>query len=174
MHQTRKAYTSPFDEMPISEQISEICYKRLVELAKVAYMAVNRANPLEERKESLKVEARYAEAHRQVKQHLNFYKTTIRNDIVPLAKITRHKSEYDWSQDQSTKDFRKLVSGQFTMLRERLKDYAELLMPAPDVPAFLSSLEKVYAREHDLLMNGRPGEGLAYYEFAPRYVESDF
>lgn len=176
MQQTRpKPFAPPFDGLPITEQISEIGYKRLLELAKCAYTAVNRAYPMEERKDNLKVDFRYQEAHRQVKQHLNFYKSAIRDGIVPFATLTRHKEAYDDSQDRSTQDFRKLVVGQFTMLRERLVDYADLIVPEEaDVKTFLLSLDKVFAREMKLLLDGEPGVGIAHYEAAPRYVIEDF
>jgi hypothetical protein len=91
-----------------------------------------------------------------------------------MTVVTRHKKPYDASQDESTKQLRKMLEVQIWMLKERLKDYADLLVPADEVPSFLSTLDKVYEQECKYLLEGEPGMGIAYYEFAPRYTEEDF
>jgi hypothetical protein len=179
MNQKRTPFVSPFDKLPLPTQVSEIGYNRLLELAKCAYMAINRAYPAEQRKANPKVEYRYAEAHTQVKQHLNFYKVNIRDRIVPFAEFIRHSIPYHDSQDgrvldQSTHDFRVLCEQQFRMLYERLVDYASLVLPEADCPSFLEALDKVYARELKLLLEGAPGIGLAHYEAKNRYTEDDY
>jgi hypothetical protein len=171
---TYRTQTLPFDKLTPAEQISEIGYKRLLELVKAAYHAINRAYPAELRKSTPKLEYRYQEAQKQAKQHLNFYKVNIRDVIVEFAVLTRHKTEYDASQDQSTQDFRKLVVAQFDMLKDRLADYAPIMVPEEDVPSFLSALELVYERERINLLEGEPPIGISHYEAAPRYTAEDF
>ena len=171
---TYRTQVLPFDKLTEGEQIAEIGYKRLLELAKAAYHAINRAYPAELRKNNPKLEYRYQEAHKQAKQHLNYYKVNIRDTIVGFAVLTRHAGPYDDSQDKSTQDFRLLVAAQFDMLRDRLADYAPILVPEEDVESFLAALELVYTRERKNLLEGPPPNGISHYEAAPRFTAEDF
>jgi hypothetical protein len=170
------SHASPdFDRLSLPEQVSEICYFRFLELAKCGYQAVNRANPRELRANNPEVEARYQEAHRQVKQHLYHHKMLVREHLIPLVKtFIRHATPFEAQDPSATKDFRGGVLVQFDMLRQRLEDYAELLMPSKDIPSFTATLARVFEREKDLLFNGKPGVGLANYEVIPRYEEKDY
>ena len=127
--------------------ISEAAYFSLLALAQVAYHCINRAYPLRERKTNRKVEDRYLDAFELTKSYMTFYKCVVRDDVLPLAKLKRHKGGYDALQDRPTTEFRRMVMGQLYWLKEKLTAYAPLILPKDDIEGFLSVLEVTYNLE---------------------------
>lgn len=150
--------------MKPQEQVAEVFYQHALELTKTAYYAINRAYPPEERKANPKVEYRYQEALRQAKQHLNHFKTIVRDVILPLTIIKVHPRDYEDPQDQTTSELRLLIINQLSYLQLRLTDHAELLVPADDVDSFLKSLAKRFETEYASLI-----ADLKKYEATAKY-----
>ena len=168
-----KKYDKKFQDLSPNEMFMEIVYQRLLGLVNPAYAAINRAYSVEERRKNPKTDYLYKEACAQAKQHLSYYKSVIRDSILPFAKIKLHASAYNASEDKSTQDLRKLVLGQFTMLKNRLIDYAGLMLPKEDVAGYLDSLNRVFHNEHEYLLNGLIPTGIICFEAVPRYLNTD-
>ena len=151
-------------------------YVRSSELAKVAFYAIGAAYPMTERRKNPKVEYKYADAYQQAKYHRNFHKNIVEDSILPLASIVKHPKPFPQAGavDGPTDDFRKLILTQFDMLHKRLQDYASMLLPADQVEAYVTTLDKVYVTERDLLKNGPPPDGLAHYQAVPKYTADTF
>lgn len=164
----------PFELLPLSEQVSEVCYFRILEIAKVAFYAINRAYPLDERRASKAIDTKWQEAYKLVKQLRNFHKGNIRKGIIPLCEFRKHPGIYDDSQDRPTQELKTLVANQLGTFKTKLVDYAELIVPKDDVPSFVSALDRVLDTELNTLRNLPAPDGLASYEVTPRYKESDF
>jgi hypothetical protein len=163
---------SEFWRLATSEQILEVFYKRSSELTKVAFYAIGAAYPMAERRKNPKIEYRYADAYQQAKYHRNFHKNIVEDSILPLAAIVKHPRPF--AGDGPTDDFRKLVITQFAMLHKRLQDYAGMLVPVDQVEGYVSTLDKVYATELELLKNGPPPDGLAHYQAVPKFTSETF
>ncbi len=176
MNQNR-TYTSetiPFDRLSPVDQVVEIFYRRAVELTKAAYQAVNKAYPLEIRRENPRIDGKYAESIRQAKQHLNFFKNGVAAVVPAFCKVTRHPEPYDASQDVPTTQLVVYLGTSFRGLYDKLVEYAELLVPDEDVPAYLKTLQKVFENEHKHLLLGSPPAGIAHYEITPVLKSEDF
>jgi hypothetical protein len=163
---------SDFHRIPNTDQICEITYVRMSELTKVAFYAINAAYPLTERRKNPKTDYKYADAYQQAKYHRNYHKNIVEDCIVPLAAVVRHPRPFPG--DGPTDDFRKLILTQFDMLHKRLEDYASMLVPMDQVEAYLTTLNKVYATERELLKNAPPPDGLAHYQAIPKYTKDTF
>lgn len=164
-----------FEDLKPTAQVVEIFYQRALELVKVAYQAINRAYPLADRKESPKLEGRHAEALRQAKQHLNFHKKVVAEFIPALCQVKRHASRYDYSQDLPTKQLRGFLEVQLTLLHDKLRDYADVLLPeADDIESFLRSLDKVFETESQTLLEQPAPLGIINYEISPVLKAADF
>jgi hypothetical protein len=168
LDRTANARDLPFDKLPAADQVFEIFYKHSLELTKCAYHAINRAYPIEARRDNPKVEYRYAEAHRSAKQHFNFHKKIVRDWIDTFVKAKKHREPYDSTGDRPTTELRNVLAGQLTMLHKRLTDYAPMLLPAEDVESFLRTLNSVFNGTQTALAGD-----LAYYEADPKLTEQD-
>lgn len=166
-------------------EVSEGFYSCGLSLTQVAYNAINRAYPKNERDQNPKVLDTHAESSAQAKQFLTYYKCIVRDEVVPLAKLKKHKEPYDYHpsdfaveisdrtkkfEDRPTYEFRCLVVlNNFHMLYLRLRDYAPLLLPPEHVEAYLKVLETTFLREREQLL-----EFLSRYEADPVKTAEDF
>ncbi len=158
-----------YSEGTLEFEVSEIFYEASLELTGVAFSAVNKAFPKEEREKIPKLEYAWKNSHAQAKEFLTRYKNIVKDAIIPFAKLSKHIAGYDSSQDQSTKDFIQLiVNGQFYMLYDKLKDFGPLMLPAEDVEAYSKVLAITYEKVKEKLL-----ENLSVYEAAPRFQSEE-
>ena len=126
-------------------EVAELCYQMFLELAGVAFSAVNRAYSKSERDKNPKVFYLWASGHEQAKEFLTRYKNLVKDAVIPLVKITKHKGNYDDAQDQHTQEFKKLiVDNNFYMLYSKLKDFGPFLLPEEHLEAYYKVLESTY------------------------------
>lgn len=164
----------PFSALSPTEQVVEIFYQRALEVTKVAYNAINSAYPLSVRRENPSAKGKYEEAIAIAKQHRNFHKNKVAKFVTALCQVKRHVGRYDYSEDRPTQEFRQYMEGQLTLLYQKLLDYADVLIPEDDIPAFNRSIEKVFETEKARLLNDLSPDGLASYEITPVLKEEDF
>lgn len=172
--QTFRSQEVPFNDLHAWEQVSEIFYARITELAKVAFLAISRAYTYEDRTSNPQVEFHYKEALRQARQHRNEFKNKVTELIRALCKVKRHGGVYDASQDLPTQQLRQYLVNQFRMLHNRYIEYADLLLPEEHVEAFLRTLALRAESEEKVLMEGTPPDGVSYYEIDPVLKAEDF
>lgn len=159
----------PFERMKPPEQISELFYLHAVEVTKPAYLAINRAFPMETRKDNPKTEYRFQEAHRQAKQHLNFHKKAVRDFVDTFVLAKKHKAPYDAEGDASTTQLRQILDVQLLTLHNRLVDYTPMLVPEEDVESCRSVLRDRFGSERKAL-----ADAIAPYEADPKVKPEDY
>jgi vacuolar-type H+-ATPase subunit H len=151
-------------------EVAEIVYECFLELAGVGYAAANKAFPKAERDKNPTLNYAWETAHQQIKEFLTRYKNIVKDAVIPLVKLTKHKTEYDDSQDRHTQEFKKLiVDNNYKMLYEKLKDFAPMLLPEEDVEPFNKVLDITYPKVREKLLSN-----LAVYEAEGRYSEEDW
>lgn len=164
----------PFAELQAWEQVAEIFYARITELAKVVFLAISRAYPYEDREKNPQVKFHYEESLRQVRQHRNEFKNKVSAFLKSVCKVRRHNKPYDAAEDLPTTQLRGFLHNQFNLLYNRYIEYADLLLPEEHIPTFLKTLELRAQSEIKLLLDGAPPEGVAFYEIDPILKEDDF
>lgn len=151
-------------------EVAELVYELFLELTQVPYSAMNRAYSRAEREKNPKLEYLWSSGHAQAKEFLTRYKNVVRDSIVPLAKLTKHRQAYDDSQDRHTQEFKQLiVDGQFYMLHEKLRDFAPMLLPEDHLEAYYKVLDTTYESVKTRLL-----EALSYFEAEGKFTEQDF
>lgn len=148
----------------LSDEVAEAFYSCELELAKAPYAAINRAYPIAVRKQNPGVNEKALSAQAEIKGFINRYRNNVRNEILPLALLKKHKESYLDQEDRPTQDFRKLILGQFHVFRKKLIDFAPLLVPKDDVESLILVIDTVFPDE---LM--RLEHLLSFYEVDPRY-----
>lgn len=159
----------------IGLEISEAAYSTFLAVCQVAYNAVNRAFPRDEREKVPKIGYLHADAIKQIKSFLTHHKTVVRDDIIPLAILKKEKAAYDFFasdfyleertkrfEDRPTQEFRALVITNLDYLYMRLRDYAGMWLPEDQVEGYLKALESTYETERPKLL-----EFLSVYRATP-------
>lgn len=165
-NRTRNRYSEGTPEF----EVAEIAYECFLELTGVAYSAINRAFPKDQRDKDPKIEYIWKDSHHQAKEFLTRYKNIVKDAVIPLAKLTKHKGDYDDSQDRHTKEFKQMiVDNNFFMLYDKLKDFGPLMLPQENVEPFIKVLESTYPKVKEKLL-----ANLAPYEAEGRLKASDF
>ena len=159
-----------YKEGTLEYEVSEIFYECALELTGVAYSAINRAYPRQEREKNPKLTYVWESSHHQAKEFLTRYKNIVKDVVIPLVKLTKHRGPYDDSQDQHTIQFKQLiVDNNFYKLYEKLKDYGPMILPKEDVEAFQKVLDVSYEKLKQQLLTA-----LSVYEGEGVLKESDF
>lgn len=173
-----RAKTARLRRMPtgLGLEISEAAYSTFLSVCQVAYNAVNRAYPKDERMKLPKVGYLHADAISQIKAFLTHHKTVVRDDVIPLAILHREKQPYDFHpsdfthleqrtkrfEDRPTQEFRALIVTNLDYLYMRLKDYADMWLPEDQVEGYLKALESTFKTERANLL-----EFLSVYRATP-------
>lgn len=141
-------------------EVAELCYQMFLELTGVAFSAINRAYSRIEREKNPKVFYLWASGHEQAKEFLTRYKNLVKDAVIPLVKLKKHKADYDDSQDQHTQEFKKLIiDNNFFMLYSKLKDFGPFLLPEEHLEAYYKVLDTTYhSVKERLLANLAPYE----------------
>lgn len=151
-------------------EVAEIAYECFLELTGVTYSAINRAYPRAEREKNPKAEYLWSSAHAQAKEFLTRYKNNVRDAVIPLANVTKHKVEYDDSQDRHTQEFKKLIIDNcFYMLYFKLKAFGPMMLPADQITAYEAVLDVTYQSVKEKIV-----ANLAFFEAEGVLKEEDY
>lgn len=180
-HKRNRTRQVPVGGAPL--EVSEAFYSSGLTLTQVAYTAINLAYPKADRDASIDIAHKHRDVSNVAKQHLTYHKCIVRDDVVPLALLKKHKEPYDFHlsdfteegatqlwEDKPTYQFRALVVlNNFYMLYMRLKNYASFFLPAEQIDSYLKVLDATYKYEREKLLHF-----LAYYEAVPVLRAEDF
>lgn len=159
-----------YKEGTLEYEVSEIFYECALELTGVAYSAINRAYPRQEREKNPKATYLWETSHNQAKEFLTRYKNIVKDVVIPLVKLTKHKATYDDSKDRHTVQFKQLVvDNNFYKLYEKLKDYGPMILPEDHVKPFQDVLDVTFEKLKKQLVTA-----LSIYEAEGVLKESDF
>jgi hypothetical protein len=167
----------------LAYEVSEAVYEIFRETTTVAYQAAQRAYPREKRDRDENVRYAYEAAHDEAKGYLTYYKTMVRDKMLPLVRLKKHAAAYDFFptdfeldekgnpltrhyQDRPTWQLRGMIV--LNAFRRLHQDLVKWVPPMPEEEAarYVRMLDETFADGRKRLL-----EFLSFYEADPVLAE---